>query len=260
MATLVANIGTSDISVKIDDRFFPIGFDRAERNLQLPEPGSSDAEAWKNRIAKVREMAQVDLGLDLSHLQETELPPFREITQALLAAYQRDPQTWHPRIRISRIWGVIEAARNSKFSVQQVYLFVTDQPETEKPGYPLDTIHAYELIERWVQHQFPDWYGSEHQGFVSKQQRIDFKAIDEDRLLDYYYTFFQTLDRNEPLFISVKGGTPQMQTALRTQAIAADFKTQIFLEPKLEENLQSAIASPTGAISKPRNIMRFPGC
>jgi hypothetical protein len=232
MAILVANIGTSDIAVKIGDRFFPIGFDRAERNLQTPDSGSLDAELWNNRTTRIREMARNDLGMELRDLKERELPPFREITQALLEAYQRDPQTWHPRIRISRIWGVIETARASKFLLKEVYLFVTDQPKTEKQGYSLDTIHAYGIIKCWIQHEFPKWGKAEEPGFVLKQETIDFKAVDEDRLFDDYYNFFQRFDRNEPLFISVKGGTPQMQTALRTQAIAADFKTQIFLEPK----------------------------
>jgi hypothetical protein len=48
-----------------------------------------------------------------------------------------------------------------------------------------------------------------------------------------YYNFFNTLDSQEDILISIKGGTPQMQTALRIQAIASNIQKQIFLEPKL---------------------------
>jgi hypothetical protein len=234
MAILIANIGKSDISVKIGDHYFPIGFDRNEPNLQQPEPNSLEADLWKNRITHIREMAQSKLGINVSE-KNTGIPPFREFTRALLTAYQKDSQTWHPHIRISRIWGVIETARSSN-PLRKVYLFVTDQPEAEKQGYPSDTVHAFEIIKHWIQLEFPEWNNSQNSPIILEQQTIpqSFSAIAEDKLFDYYYKFFQNLDRSEPLFISVRGGTPQMQTALRTQAIAADFKTQIFLEPKLE--------------------------
>jgi hypothetical protein len=147
MSILVANIGTSDICVKINDHYFPIGFDREERNLQFPEPGSLEAKLWERRTILVREMAQTELGMDLIKLNEFQLPSFRFITEALFTAYQQDPENWHPRIQISRIWGVIKSALDANPQVKQLHLVVTDQPSTETRGYPLDTIHAFAIIQ-----------------------------------------------------------------------------------------------------------------
>jgi hypothetical protein len=227
MSILIVNIGTSDISVKIGDRFFPIGFDRAERNLQLPEVGSLDAELWNNRDTRIREMAHSELGMDLGSLKGGQLPPFRSLTQALLAAYQRDPDTWHPRIRISRIGGFIQHGIGSPNSVSRVYCFVTDQPEQEKFGHPLDTIHAFDIIQLFYKASDP------LSEIVFEKKVVDFKAVDEDQLFDYYFEFFQNCKREEATLISTKGGTPQMQAALKIQSIAADLKTLVFLEPKL---------------------------
>ena len=228
MPTLVANIGTSDISVKIGDFYLPIGFDRSEPNLSLDALSLSEREIWskQKRDESIQKFATEELKLGEA------MPSFRQLTQALAKAYQEAPEVWHPRIRIGRIWGVIQSALQSKFAVQRVYLFVTDQA---KP-HPLDTVYAFDVIQQWIGQEYPELVSGEPAKLMLEKKEIPstLDAIDEDALLDHYYHFFQAFGSDEVLFVSVKGGTPQMQTALKIQAIAFDCKPQIFLKPQLK--------------------------
>ena len=49
MPTLVANIGTSDIAVKVGGYYLPLGFDRQEPNLEEPNAATSEGEVWRYR-------------------------------------------------------------------------------------------------------------------------------------------------------------------------------------------------------------------
>ena len=229
MAILVANIGTSDISVKVGECYLPIGFDRNEPNLKLPE--SEELQSiWRQRTEQVRAMAQNELGVDLSGQNEGSW--FRAISGKLWELYQQAPDVWHPRIRIGRILGVIESARQSGVSLRHIYLVVTDQPERETRGYPSDTVHTFDIIQLWLERQLPElMVGSEPKRCLTREA-ITFSAIDQDRLFDYYDGLFNQFDPDEVVYVSFKGGTPQMQTALKIQAIAAAVKVPIFLEPK----------------------------
>jgi len=42
MAILIANIGTSDLAVKIEEYFIPVGFDRSEPNINIDDPALTD--------------------------------------------------------------------------------------------------------------------------------------------------------------------------------------------------------------------------
>ncbi|MEO1257051.1 MAG: hypothetical protein AAFY41_19530, partial [Bacteroidota bacterium] len=114
----------------------------------------------------------------------------------------------------------------------QAYLVVTDQPASEKYGYPSDTIHAFDVMKLWLETENPDWFTDTKPKLTLNKSPITFKAIEEDRLFDYYQTLFQNFDSEKVLYVSVKGGTPQMQTALKIQAIASNTKAQIFLSPQ----------------------------
>ncbi len=47
MAILIANIGTSDLAIKIDDYYFPVGFDRNEPNLDKSGLTDDESAAWE---------------------------------------------------------------------------------------------------------------------------------------------------------------------------------------------------------------------
>lgn len=231
MAILLANIGNSNISVEMEiateqgnqKYFIPIGFDRNEPNEKDESLNASEAAAWHRdqRNDAIRAFAK-EIG--------SKTTSFRDLTAAIKAAYPDDPQAWQSRIRITRIWGVIRAALRSKHRVDQVCLFVTDQPNQ----HASDTVNAFDIIQLWLAHCREPFLKSNPQLTLKKcPVPAEIAAIDEDKLLDYYYQILQGFDLDEVLFVSVKGGTPQMQTALKIQAIAADFKTQIFLEPQL---------------------------
>ncbi|MDX2232443.1 MAG: hypothetical protein NW220_22625 [Leptolyngbyaceae cyanobacterium bins.349] len=225
-AILVANIGTSDLSIKVDDYYLPIGFDREERNLKPPE---SVQALWEHRTKKVRAIAQAELGIDLSGKDDRSW--FRAVSGELWERYQQAPEIWHERIRIGRLLGVIQAARQSA-PVLDIHLVVTDQPPSETEGYPSDTRHAFDIIQFWLKREFPKLMKDSKPQLRLTREAITFKAVNQDLLFDYYDRLLNQFDPDQAMYISVKGGTPQMQTALKIQAIATAGKVPIFLEPQ----------------------------
>ena len=224
MTILVANIGTSDIAVKVGDYFLPIGFDRSEPNLVEPDVETVEGAFWHNRRTHLSQFFEQQLNL---HPKAR----FRDVTKALLSAYQQDPDTWHRRIVVGRIRGVIHSVLNSHTPVK-AHLVLTDQPETEKCGHPTDTVHAFELIKAWLQREEPSLFEDSGQKLSLVKRTIDFSAVDEDRLHGYFYELFQGFEPDETIYLSVKGGTHQMQQALKMQALASNTKAQIFVSPK----------------------------
>lgn len=269
MTILIANIGTSDLAVRLEqplkklpsdrlnevslsdrdleqDYYLPIGFDRSEPNLEEEKAklNSTERLVWDNR--------QCLIALCLCDLLRVEYHPskytflFRDLTNCLLKEYQKNHDYWHDRLRPGRIAGVIKTALTEK--VQKGYIFVTDQPKIvdgkENPGYNTDSIHLFELLQAWSKREYGD--------------RIELlpvtipphvPAIDMDGLLEEYYQFFNRLE-TEDILVSVKGGTPQMMTALRVQAIASRFAKQIYLEPRLSiTNLLKGQSSECDRIS-----------
>ena len=233
MSILVANIGTSDIAVKIGDRYLPIGFDRQEPNLKEPDKDSPEGAAWHGRWTSLSKMFEEEL--DISPKAK-----FREVCQALLAAYRQDPETWHSRISIGRIRGVIDSALAadsqacSSEPITTAYLVVTDQPKTEIFGYPTDTVYAFEIIQAWLSRQEPTLILEDSPKLRLEKSTIAISAINEDLLHEHYYQLFQGFCPDDTIYLSVKGGTAQMQQALKVQALASNTKAQVFLSPKPE--------------------------
>ncbi|WP_204103623.1 MULTISPECIES: hypothetical protein [Spirulina sp. CCY15215] len=243
MTILIANIGTSDLAVKLSEEqgnfFIPIGFDRNEPNTKAAESelDATELQMWRDRWKLVSEK--------LYSLWQVKT--FRSYTERLLQEYKAQPELWHNRIRPGRILGVIEEA--IKKSASDVYIFVTDQPEfiegEKNQGYNSDTIHLFAILKLWIEREFQDHLNV--QKIVISQS---ISAIDQDGLFGEYYNFFKTLDANEMILISVKGGTPQMQTALRIQAITSGIANQIYLEPQLSiKNLLAGKASECNKVS-----------
>lgn len=223
MTVIIANIGTSDLTIKIDDYYYPVRFG-SEPNIDYSDLTDNEKSAWQQREAFIKDFICDELKVPLD---SNENFSFREFTSKLLEAYSHEPKTWHQRIRPGRILGVIQASQEPKFQANTAYIFVTDQLETVKQGYPSDSIYLFDILSKWFELEF---YKLKLKKVVIPQT---ISAIDQDGLLDYYYKFFlNEINNNESVLISIKGGTPQMQTALKIQAIASAIPKQIFIEPK----------------------------
>lgn len=242
MTLLIANIGTSDLAVKIHrplkqldlgaegdrftpeelewDYFLPIGFDRNEPNVNESDLDAAESLLWFKRNDAI-----------FKHLYPSwNVRTFRDFTESLLTQYRQSSDEWHDRIRPGRIWGVVKDAIAR--SVKDVYIFVTDQEECvggqKNKGYDSDTVHLFALLKEWFDREFGGQL-TLHPIEIPKA----IAPVDLDGLFGEYYNFFKTLDPDEPILLSVKGGTPQMQTALRVQAISSEVTNQIYLEPQL---------------------------
>ncbi|NEO72181.1 hypothetical protein [Moorena sp. SIO3H5] len=223
MAILIANIGTSDLAVKIEDYYIPVGFDREEKNLPLDDLTSNQKEVWEQRLRNdlITEYVCPELGVTVKEGKFS----FRELTEKLLSEYQQNPEKWHYRISPGRIWGVVNTAIKT-FNIKTAYLFVTNQPETETRGYPSDTIYLFEILKLWFDREL-------NSKLELKSWEITTSAVDQDQLFDEYYKFFNQRNPSETILISMKGGTHQMGTALKMQAIASVIPKQLFIDPQL---------------------------
>jgi hypothetical protein len=224
MTILIANIGTSDLVVKIDgfDYYFPLD-GRGEPNIDKSSLNSNEEDAWNEKYKYIKEFL-------CNELDVKEEKFFKPLTKKLLEVYKDAPERWHSRIRPGRIFGVVQAARE-KFKLTQAYIFITDQSSEEFPEKDhQDSVYLFEILKKW---------------FESEPEIKDFHLIaryipklinpawDQDALLDYYYTFFHDINAEEDILVSIKGGTPLMQSALRIQAISSATRTQIFIDPIL---------------------------
>ena len=219
MAILIINLGTSELAVKIEEHYFPLKFNRKEPNIILPPKGSNEEALWNQREDYIEEFLCEELKLD-------KTASFRDLTKKILEEYEQNFDYWHQRLRPGRIWGVINTAQQ-KYQVQEVYCFVTNQPPEDKSGYPTDSIHLFEILKKWFAKEIPN--------LILKPKIIDFKAVDQDALFNYYYEFFHEVSQEQDkILISIKGGTGQMQTALRIQAMASMVEFQANLEPELD--------------------------
>lgn len=241
MTKILANIGTSDLAVKLEglSYYLPI-FEREEPTEKESQEDltEEEQELWKERN-EYAEWLLSELDVPFTKKGAWLDFSFREVTRKLLEAYQTDEDSWHDRIRPGRISGVFEFAQNNpSFEVSTAYIFVTDQPEyildektgQEKPnrGYLSDSIHLFGIIQKWFQREMPDVK------IIPKVIDKNIPAVDTDQLLNYYYQFLRTeIQPNDTILISLKGGTPQMRTALTMQAIASSVTKQLFIDPKL---------------------------
>lgn len=233
-AILLANIGTSDLAVKIDkdDYHYPIGFDRDEPRLQeqLKQLEENKRQAWnqKDEVIATKLCPQLDVQVTIKEDKNTGKISykfsFRELTKKIIDNYQN----WDDKIIPGRIWGVIEEAYH-QFHVRTVYIFITDQ---ESPKYNTqDSIYLFEIIKKWFSKRLPDLK------FCDKKIPRDKSPVEPDDLLPYYFdTLNEIIQENEQqeVLASIKGGTPQMQNALQIQVMSSAIKKQIFLKPILE--------------------------
>ncbi|MFS8778994.1 hypothetical protein [Synechococcus sp. W55.1] len=230
MATLIANIGTSDLTVKIQgfEYYIPVGFDRDEPNEVAEDLTEDEKVIWERNSREdfIANGLCKELGVEVRG-QGRNAYSFRELTEKLLAAYQREPDFWQERIRPGRIWGVIHTAIE-EFSVKKINIFVTNQ----NPPQHQDTCFLFEIIKRWIERHLQ----REDILFLKRVIPQNVKPNQQDLVLNEYYRFFvDEIDSNEVVLVSTKGGTPQMQTALRLQSITADIPKLLFLDPVLSK-------------------------
>lgn len=227
MTILITNIGTSDLAVKIDglDYYVPI-FERDEPNEEKSSLTPEQLEVWEQRNKYIAEGVCRELNVAVQESESNGKKyfsfSFRELTDKLRSAYQQNPDFWHSRICPSRIGGAIAQAKK-QFAVQQVHIFVTNQISLHKD----DTIYLFDILKDWFQREIPDIK------LICEPIPAEISAIDQDKLLDYFYGFFQqNISYDSTLLVNIKGGTPQMQTALRMQAISYPIRHLMFIDPQ----------------------------
>ena len=239
MTILFANLGTSDISVKIDGYYIPC-VNRDEPNMVSPDPKNvAKVQTWENSPTLISDYFEQNFQI-ISPKQRSENPNkrpkikinFREITKALAGNYDQLANI----IRIDRILGVIKkSAEISKaFAPDQslkIYLFLTDQ----SPVDLLDTLYAYSIVEKYLNNLPQDYLVSDWElNKIIIPQDIPVAQQDEDKILNFYLEkvseFYQ---KQELVLFSIRGGTPFMQTGLRLTAFAMGLRQQVFIEPQL---------------------------
>lgn len=240
MTILIANIGTSDLAVKIgeyDNYYIPIAFAKHQSNLDESNLNEEEKFIWENRDQLICEYVCKPLEVNYNKQEKGESViytyEFKEVTKQLLNNYQQ----WKDKIIPCRILGVITQAVQD-FNVKEAYIFVTNQVPTQHQ----DSIYLFGILDRWLK--------DNNINLILHNRTIpkDIPAIALDNLLNYYYDIFHNLSLSygieEELLISIKGGTGQMQTALQHQAISSSMQRQIFIDPQLSvKNILTGIPS-----------------
>ncbi len=228
MTILICNIGTSDLAVKVDGYYLPIGFDRIQPNMNYSELSEEEKDYWDNLQFYITETICQPLKVEVKEESRGEKKfyrySFRDLTKAILDNYD----DWKDRVKPCRILGVIDKAVK-EFQVKNIYFFVTNQ----KSLHPQDSIYLFKILEKWLKEN--DYDVNLFAKYIPEEIVLNNESL--DRLLDFYYSFFQelihTYDGNEQLLVSLKGGIPNMQTALKMQTISAPMSKQLFLNPQL---------------------------
>jgi len=225
MAILIANLGTSDLAIKLKDFDFylPI-FDRDEPNEKTSHLTEVELDTWSQRNEYAAILCdELDIQYSKSPKNGEPKISFVDFTKKLLDHYLNDSDSWHSRIRPGRIGGTIIEAQN-KFHVETIHLFTTNQ----NPQQKFDTVYLMEILKLWFKKEY-------NLTLTTQQIPEDTPAIDTDKLLNYYYNFFISNSQNDqPILVSIKGGTFQMQTALKMQAIASSVSKLIFIDPQFD--------------------------
>lgn len=218
MAILIANLGVSDLTFRVDEYFLAADSAKPSNNQST---GSSKHEFWDNRNSYVKTFIADELGLEGLNSKF-----FRELTKRLSELYLEDQEKWHPRIRPGRIQGVFETVVK-KFEVTKAYLFVTDQVSPALPnGHDSDTVFLFTILQKYFQQEMPQLL------LVKKVIPQEISATDQDKLLNFYYEFFASINPEEQVLASIKGGTQPMQTAMQVQAMTCGIRRLLFVEPE----------------------------
>jgi len=242
MTLLIANIGTSDLAIKvkidgnIEPEYLPI-FEREEENVNKSDLTEDELKRWheRNKIIAESLCPELNVPVSLNSKNNQYFFSFREITRKIWEGYEQEKHQngWFERICPGRILGVLNTAE-TVFGVREAYVFVTNQVTASQPeGHHRDTYYLFKILDKWIRQQGIN---------------IDLKPCviepsiavnDGNELIRVYGEFFRenfgTADTkiNEVVLIGLKGGTGQMQTALQMQAFSSAIQKQIFIDPQL---------------------------
>ncbi|MBD2621865.1 hypothetical protein H6G48_09355 [Microcystis flos-aquae FACHB-1344] len=237
MTILLANLGTSDLSIKVTvdskNYYLPIDFLSNEPNLnkKLKDLDNERRTIWDNMYQGFNYVPNSQVYQDLGFPPQKQ--PVRELTKALQSSYQKESPKWHSLIRPTRIGSVIRKA--VAMGAYKAYIFVTNQPTS----HPQDTIYLFQIIQQWVQQEYPAFE------LIQKELQLNLDPQNpnlEDLVLEYYYNQLneiyleENLSQESTILVNVKGGTLHQKTALKIQAIASDFKNILFIDPILDLN------------------------
>ncbi|MCC3613964.1 MAG: hypothetical protein JGK30_32005 [Microcoleus sp. PH2017_40_RAT_O_B] len=246
MNILIANIGTSDLTIQIsiegENYYLPIDYLAGEANIgeKIAKLKPNLQNIWKTQRSYIETILYPEFGFP-KNVKQTS----RKLTQIVWEKYQANDILWHPRIKLARIWGVIQKAIS--LGATKGYIFVTNQVTHQNPeGHEKDTIYMYDILVKWLE--------LENIPFKIERKFID-STIDANRLepllSDYEkhlidiaiaeklnLLFAELEPKNDLVMASIKGGTGTMVTALQIQAIDSNFKNLVFIDPELNlENI-----------------------
>lgn len=182
MGILIANIGTSDLAIKINvngqELYAPID-PLSEPNQDTDKLTPEESAIWDKPQQYFKSSGlYTELGFE-----PDKIPTSRELTEKLLEKYQENFDYWHSRIHAPRIWGVIKQAL--ALGINQGYIFVTDQKSEEMPeGHFKDTVFMYEILNLWFAKEQPEFE------LIYNPIPPEYKANKLDDLLQYYHNFF----------------------------------------------------------------------
>lgn len=238
-AILLINLGTSDLTVKYNDYYLPLGLsDLPVVPTETPDPDDTlntrEQEIWDNRLEIIATEICWKLGVPFSqNLKSRKLQfSFRELTKAIVEnpdLLNMENISFHPG---GRVLGVISAALKLNLNLSEIHFFYTDQNSDANFH---DTVYLYEILKKL----FADKIDRTEWNFEIKSYKIPVKdnttLKDVDQLLELYGSYIDSLpiDRETILLVSQKGGTPQMYTALRIQALASKAKCPLFINPRI---------------------------
>lgn len=186
MKILIANIGTSDLAIKMEvngkEYYLPID--------PLNEPNQDKSALTDEEIniwEKPQNYFQVSGLYAKLGFSPQERPSSRELTKKLLEYYQQNPDYWHSRIFPPRIMGVLAQAK--RMGINQAYIFVTNQtPIQKRPQVrDKDTTYLYQILQLWFQKELPDFT------LIPEYIPEDIPLIDDDLLFKFYFQFFNKL-------------------------------------------------------------------
>ncbi len=131
-------------------------------------------------------------------------------------------QSKRSKITIPIVSAALESVKKeTRITANEIILFATDQPETEKPQHRAkDTIHYAEIARKKICEDFV--YSND----CVKIIKINWNPSDYDKMMNFFAEYFVNLKESDKsyenayTFISITGGTPQTNTGLLINAIA----------------------------------------
>lgn len=195
MSILITNIGTSDLAIQtiinnpeftIHGKKYYLPIDTLkEPNLGIKDLTSEEKEIYNNPQTYFKSSGLYkELGFT-----DDAIPTSRELTEKLLQSYQNNPDSWHCRICLPRILGVIKKA--IEMNVKKGYIFVSNQVyevlPNGNPGHSKDTVFLYDIIKLYINKAEIDF------DLICENIPANIPLNNSDLLFGYYSNFFNRI-------------------------------------------------------------------